>query len=337
MKKEEWQIGDVPLQTEASMRAVLSEQAERVRRQSIALGFATIVVFFVVLAVAVLLGSGCSTARTGTVSENSPHLVSATLTSGSDLTESSQFVQVVLTFDQDLEANGDVSGDFQVLVNGSDPDAKVMQESAEVSGRDVTIRLVPTAAADGSKDSVYFALYEGCLSVSAASSDGALTHVLAAEGDGSSAASTCAVMDGSARWIVPSGVSIHVTQQTAGDSSSGTCAQTTFEVTQFAQLRCVTWLSLDASGQGVYDASGSVALDSDELTDAGLVLKHNHLFLRDTERGCASDLASAIESAGNGAYTAAADGVSVTVRATSAVTGQTIDPAIVEGRLADGD
>jgi len=98
VKKEEWQIGDVPLQTEASMRAVLSEQAERVRRQSIALGFATIVVFFVVLAVAVLLGSGCSTARTGTVSENSPHLVSATLTSGSDLTESSQFVQVVLTF-----------------------------------------------------------------------------------------------------------------------------------------------------------------------------------------------------------------------------------------------
>jgi hypothetical protein len=250
------------------------------------------------------------------------------------LTESGQYVQVRLSFDAPVQVDGDVSDDFNVKLNDGDIDSKTVRLSATVQDGDVIVRLQPTADADGRSSSVYFALYEGRLSVSSADASGALPHVLAAQGASGSHA-VCAVMKQPVGFTVPSGVQMSTVQAVPGNAASGTCARTVVQVTQFAQLRCVTWIGLSFDGRVVCNEYGMPSYADAESGEGTLAMKHNHLFLRDTQRGCAADMADVIQNTWPDKVTATADGDRVTITSLDAVDGQTIMPFISEGRCAD--
>lgn len=251
-----------------------------------------------------ILLSGCT--ATAVIDDASPHCVDSSIAAGSDLTESSQYAEVRMTFDGRLEADGTVADDLEVLVNGKAPDADTMATEAYVDGSDVVVRLVPTTAADGRDRSVYYAFYDGLVSVAARGDDGGLPHVKGAGG------SSNAVLDAPVSFTVPSGIEIQVVDAVPGDAETGTPASVSFDIEQFAQLRCCTWYSF-----------------SDDLP---LVMMHNHEFLRDTVQTCADRLAGTLSATYGDYYTAEADGARVTVHALDVVDGQQLSAAVVEGR-----
>lgn len=214
------------------------------------------------------------------VDGDSPACVGTSVSAGSDLTETSQWAEVRLTFGAPLAAEGAVADDLEVLVNGKAPDSRTVQVDARVDGTDVVVRLTPTAkAANGG--SVYFALYDGQVSVASRRDDGALPHVKAANG------SSTAVLGEARVFTVPTGVQVG---DVVREGSS-----VTFAITDFAQLRCCTWFGFD-----------------EELP---LVKLHNHGFYRDTPTTVAERLAATVNANYSDAYVATSDGPNVTVTA----------------------
>lgn len=283
---------------------------------------------------------GCSAGENvvGAVGEGSPHLVDAAIEAGSDFTESGQYVEVCLEFDAPVAAVGsassttgavDVTGDFSIELNGEAPDAQTIVASAVVEDGVVIVRLVPTAVADGRSASVYFALYEGQLTLAAAADDGSLPHIVASDDD-----AVCAVLDQPVRYAVPSGVVFELVESEPGSSSEDVCAHSTYRIVQSAQLRCISWLGL--SLDGVPDNEyGTPAYSATALEDGTLALKHNHFFYRDTPEGCAADIADVAGSAWSGQVDVQSSNDTVTVTARQAVDGQTVELRLFEGRLSD--
>ncbi len=216
-----------------------------------------------------------------------------------------------LAFDEELEASGDVASSLAIEIDGEEPDASVVAREAFVEGSELVVRLSPTEAADGSSAAVYFALYAGLLSVGAADESGALGTVRAAD-DGA-----CAVLDDPALFVVPSGLAFDIVSAVEGDEEAGVCAETVIEVSSFAQLRVISWVTLGEDGP--------------------VVFKHNHQFLRDTNATAADSLAQAISTGTDGAFTAVAEGRQVTITATEPHDGQLIEPTLVEGAVDDFD
>lgn len=251
-------------------------------------------------ACALCLLAGC--APQAVVDGASPRQQSAALTAGG-MTEAEQYVEVRIAFDAELEAQGNVADDFDVLVNGEAPDARTMQVSAEVQGRDVVVRLLPSEQAEQRSGSLYFALYDGLVEVAPRNADGSLARVKAQDG------SSNAVMDGAVRGTVPSGVVIAGVQALEGTAERP--AEVSFAVQQTASLRCCTWLSF---GEGL-----------------PAVKLHNHEFTRDFPETVAARLADTINADCEDALEAQADGSVVTVRARTAQEGQRLDAAVIEG------
>lgn len=255
----------------------------------------------------VVLMAGCS--ASATVDENSPRCVGVSVTSGSDLTESSQYAEMRLSFDAPLEAAGNVADDLEVTLNGAEPDADTISVEARVEDSDVVVRLVPTAAADGKSVAVYYALYDGLVQVSAKADDGGLAHVKAQGG------SSNAVLDEPCSATVPTGIELTVDAQAAGDAASGTPASVTFTVEQFARLRCCSWLYF---GPGL-----------------PIVMTHNHEFARDLPATCAQRIADTVNANYGEWLQASCDGATVTVTAAAMEDGQVMDAVLVEGVGAD--
>ncbi len=252
--------------------------------------------------------AGCSAAAV--VDDASPRCTGAVVEAGSQLTEESQYVEVRLAFDADLEADGDVAGDLDVLLNGEEPDSRTIAVEACVEGSEVVVRLVPTeAAAGGTSSSVYYALYDGLVSVAASAENGGLAHVHAAGG------SSSAVLDEAVSLTVPTGIQVGGVESVTGDAAAGVCASVSFDVQQFAQLRCCAWFSF-----------------GDSLPT---VMMHNHEFLRDTQKTCAERLAQTVNASCEGQLVAQADGARVTVSAVAAVDGQELSVSLIEGVGAD--
>lgn len=258
------------------------------------------------LAATVLL-TGCS--AHAVVDEGSPRCTGASVASGSDLTESSQYAEVRLGFDAPLEASGNVADDLEVTLNGAAPDAKTIAVEAQVEGSDVVVRLAPTAAADGESAAVYYALYDGLVQVSAKSDDGGLAHVKAQGG------SSNAVLGEPCSATVPTGIELAVDAQAAGDAASGTPASVTFTVERFAQLRCCSWLYF---GPGL-----------------PIIMTHNHEFARDLPATCAQRIADTVNANYGEWLQASCDGATVTVTAAAVEDGQVMDAVLVEGVGAD--
>lgn len=258
---------------------------------------AFVVAFAVALAVVLVVLAGCAPAVN--VDEGSPECTGATVSAGSDLTEESQYAEARLSFDAPLVASGSVLDDLDVRLNGKAPDGKTIAVTAEVEGGDVVVRLMPTReAAKGG--SVYFALYDGQLSIAAKRDDGALPHVKAADGD------STAVLPEARVFTVPTGMQVG---EAARDGNS-----VTFEIEQFAQLRCCAWFRL-----------------GDALP---LVKMHNHAFYRDTSTTAAERLADTVNAYYGDAYTASANGAFVTVTARDAGAGALV-AELVEGAGVD--
>ena len=265
------------------------------------------VAFAAVVAVLALL-VGCSTKAT--VDGGSPRAVSMSCAAGSDLTETSQYVEARIAFDAPLEASGDVAADLDVTLNGEVPDGKTIAIEASVDGDELVVRLVPAAGADGSNASVYFALYDGDVRIAAKSPDGGLAHVKAA------GLSSNAVLDKACEFTAPSGMEISVTAAGGSDSAPAAVSEgaqgpwATIDFAQFAQLRCCTWFSM---GDGL-----------------PIVMMHNHEFARDLPSTAAQRFADTVNANYGDALVAVVDGSSVTVRAIDASAGS-LDPRVCEG------
>lgn len=243
------------------------------------------------------------------VDAGSPRCVSADVAAGSELTESSQYVEVRLGFDGDVEVVGDAVADLDVLVDGREANPRAVQARAWADGRTLVVRLAPTPAADGSRPSVYFALYGGLVSVAARSEDGGLPHVRATGGPSS------AVIPGRVSFTAPSGVRVGDVESVPASAEAGTPATVSFDVESPAQLRCCTWFSF---GDGV-----------------PMVMMHNHEFLRDTPRTCALRLADTINADAAGTLCAHARGTRVEVSMPAAADGRSLGVEVVEGRDVD--
>ncbi len=260
----------------------------------------------VAFVVCAALMAGC--APTATVDDASPRCASARVAAGSDMTETSQYVEARFTFDQPLEATGDaaaVASDFAVTLNGAAPDERTIAVEATVEGPDVVVRLVPASGADGSDASVYFAVYDGLVRVAASAENGGLAHVKAQGG------SSSAVMDAPLEFTVPSGVEVAQVDAGAADADAGTGAWVTFDFTQFAQLRSCTWF---------WFADG-----------LPLVMIHNHEYARDLPETVAARFADTVNTNYGDDLEAEADGARVTVRALQAVDGQELTVRLSEG------
>lgn len=250
--------------------------------------------------------TGC-TAK-ATIDESSPQFGSVSIAAGSELTEVSQYVEVRLSFDEVLEASGDVAGDVRVLLNGEEPNAQTVSCQVYVEGNDVVVRLSPAAGAGETSTGVYFALYDGLVSVAAAADDGGLPHVKIAGG------SSNAVITEQVSFTVPSGVEIGAIEAVAAADASDGLASVSFDVTRFAQLRCCTWI---AFGDG-----------------APIVMMHNHEFARDTEKTCAQRLVETINTNYGDSLSAECDGARVTVRAVDASIAS-LSPVLIQGAGAN--
>lgn len=264
----------------------------------------TQVMLCTLLAMMLLCLAGCASAAV--VDDASPHMVDAIISAGSELTESSQYVEVRLAFDAPLEATGNVRDGLAVLVDGEEPDARTMQVSAEVEGQDVVVRLTPTAAADGSSSSTYFALYEGLVSVAPKAADGGIPQVRVQGGTSNAVAEE-------ATFTVPTGFAVAEVSAQPGSAAEGVPASVDFTVTEFAQLRCCTWFDFGT----------------------GPIYMHNHEFLRDLPSTAAARLAQTVNARCADQLVAEADGAQVRIQAANVTDGQLLGVEILEGPGVD--
>ncbi len=249
---------------------------------------------FSLLALAALAAcAGCGAAA---VDETSPQVSEVQLSVVGAGTESSQGVEVRLEFDSQVSVSGDALEDFALLLNGEEIDASAVSVAARASATSLTFSFTP--AGEG-----LFALYQGQLQVAAAREDGALSHITGASG-------AAAVLAEPISATLPSGLAIEVSAQRAGSTAENVRAQTSFEVTSPALLRCITWFSPDGG--------------------ATVLLKHNHNFDTADAAACAADLAAVVNDSNCG-VTATAVGATVTLTATTVEDGQLLEPCVVEG------
>lgn len=257
--------------------------------------------FALMLAVCACGLSGCGQAK---VDEASPQVTGVELSAQSDMSETSQHIDIVVGFDQPILADGDVLGDFRLMLNGAEVDAKSIAVEARASADAVTITLRPASDAQGPQAGTYFATYQSAFSLSSARDDGALPSITGTSG-------SAAVMGQPIEGVLPSGAAIEVTSSQAGSAAANTPAKATFTVTSPATVRAITWFSPDGG--------------------ATKLLKHNHTFYNASAQDFAADLAKSVNAASGLGVRATAKGDTVTLTATSVSDGQKLDPVIVEG------
>lgn len=245
-----------------------------------------------------------------TVDEDSPTVSGVSFTAESDMSETSQRIEVRLEFDAQISVSGDPLDDFEVLLNDEPIDEDVIKLEAEANAEAVTLVLSPAdeASEGSSSGGSFFAVYAGKISVASAREDGALPSITGVSG-------SAAVLDEAVTGTLPSGLAIQLVSSRAGSEAEGQTAQASFEVTSPALVRAITWFSPDGGET--------------------LVLKHNHEFAGADAEDCAANLAEAINEADlvldGTAVSATASGSVVTISAAEAVEGQEFDPVIVEG------
>ena len=262
------------------------------------------------LVCAVLLCScacvGCSQAKVG---EGSPHVDDVQLKAMSDMTESSQSVEIRVSFDRPVSAAKSVADDFRVLLNGAELDGGAVALDVRTSADAVTFVLHPAPEATGLGKGSYFALYQCGFSIESVRSDGALPSITGADG-------ACAVLDDPIEGTLPSGLALETLSARAGSTADNQAAQTVIRVSSPALVRAITWFSPDG---------GTTKL-----------LKHNHTFADADASECAADLANIVNKASGLGLTATAHGDQITLTATSVNNDQVIEPIIVEGTGVEG-
>lgn len=239
-----------------------------------------------------LVGCSSSASRAG----DSPiaDLSAATVQTGSDFTEGSQFVEVRIPFDRDITADDGAASDLTVTLDGNAPDSKTTEVSVTSSGKNLVVRLTPTANAEGVQSGSYFACYQAQLAISSRDGNGTLGHVTGPDG-------SAAVLEGELDLKIPSGMRVKTTGSTKGT--------TTVEVTRTAQLRCCTWFRVGSE----------------------TFYQHHHLFEQETKASEAASLAESVNENLAGKYRAKAKGARVTIRGLGANAKRKFDVKILEG------
>ncbi len=253
------------------------------------------------LVVCACMLAGCGDVK---VDDTSPQVKDVHLSAQSDMSESSQHIDITLEFDRPISASGDVMGDFSFQLNGADVDAKAIFVEALPSADAVTVSLRPASDAQGPGAGAYFATYQSAFSLSAKAADGALPSITGSSG-------AAAVLAQPVTGVLPSGAAMEVTSSQEGSTEANTPAKVTFAVTSPATVRAITWFSPDGG--------------------ATKLLKHNHAFASADADDFAADLAEVVNAASGLGVRATAKGTEVTLVATSVTDGQKLEPVIVEG------
>ena len=247
----------------------------------------------------------CACGSQARVDEASPRVANVDLATTSSMTEVSQAIRISVSFDGPISAQGDVAGDFALLINGKTPDSSVVKTDVRANANGVVVTLSPAdGAAQGAGAGQFFAMYQAQFSLASSREDGALPHITGQSGSN-------AVIDQPIEGTLPSGLAISMDEQRAGSAAENVAAQTTFTVTSPALARVITWFSPDG---------GKTVL-----------LKHNHAFAQADAQDCAADLVKVVNAQTGLGISAQAQGAQVTLTAATPVDGQVISPCIVEG------
>ncbi len=247
-----------------------------------------------VFLLACFLCAGCSPK---TDSELSPSLVSADVSSYSEGTEDSQYVQVDLRFDKEIKVESQSAESMRITIAG---DRVGKDKCTLTEGEDGQ-----TAVLKISVDAVT----KGVLEIERSEKASTISDIRDTTGK-------YAVKDFTLEGIIPSGVAL-------SDISSGD-GMVVKNVDSVWNIRSIAWVGLTKNGQ-LQPASEE---DANEMLD-GYVAVHGHDFLIEDEEKIAQKIAETLSRVYPEGYSFSSDGTRVTARCTDG-TGGTLDIVIYQ-------
>lgn len=248
--------------------------------------------------------------RTKPVTADSPGITSYKVTSGSEDTESSQYVKVSVIFDKPIKIIKSAKKDFIITVDGKALDAKVADYSVEAmsdnsQGLIITIHATPNAQSPDK--GTYFALYEGGLQIRTASEG--LHGVLSADGK-------LSVRWNTINCTIPSGMVMTTVSAQEGNAADAIPASLTVRVDETPKIRVVTWLQLCVNGQPALDKNA--VHENYTYCNDGSIPLHVHQFIQSTPSNCAQSIAEQLNSffGNTGDFTVTQNGETITIKST---------------------
>lgn len=249
---------------------------------------------------ACLLCAGCGPK---TNSELSPSLVSASVSSYSEDTEDSQYVQVDLRFDKEISVASQSAESMRITIAGE----RVREDECTLSAGEDSQTAVLKISVD--------AITKGVLEIQRSEKADTISDIRDADGK-------YAVLDFTVQAIIPSGV-------TLSDVSSGD-GRVVKNVDSAWNIRSIAWVGLTKDGelQPVSEKNANEVLD-------GYAAVHGHEFLMEDEERIAEKIAETLTRVYPDGYSFSADGTQVTARCTDG-SGGALDIVIYQYLYVNG-
>ncbi|SDB22286.1 hypothetical protein [Eubacterium oxidoreducens] len=223
--------------------------------------------------------TGCSSAKYNT--DYSPHISDITAAGRNEGSESSQFVDITLTFNQTISLSDDPLANMDLTIGGKSPDYDKLTVTQNADNA-LTIAVPVTAITTGN------------LVIDEKKENTGYTGILNED------ASACAYPF-SCELLIPSGISL-----TTDESYSG--GGTKVQVEGTWDIRSITWLELLSDGSPVT----SQVSDTSELYQDTAIAVHGHDFLLCDETMIAETIAETLTKHFGSSYAFYANGSSVT-------------------------
>lgn len=268
-------------------------------KKSIIQKFSMIAVFLFLCSVCIL---GCGSAKVD--EEKSPSLLSASVSSYNEGSESKQYVKVLLEFDQDISVNDKSDDSLRITISGervqNDEYTLSQGESPEQAELLISVE----------------AITKGVLKIEKSEKADTISDIRDASGE-------YAVQDFTLEGIIPSGVTL---SDVASDETS-----VTKQVDSVWNIRSIAWVCLTKDGE-VIPVNES---DTNEELD-GRVAVHGHEFLTEDEGVIAEKIVETLDRVYGEEYQFSSDKNRITAKAVNGETG-TYDIEIYEYLKINGE
>ncbi|MCR5666937.1 MAG: hypothetical protein K6G01_08910 [Eubacterium sp.] len=223
--------------------------------------------------------TGCSDAKYN--SETSPHISDVTASGRNEGSESSQYVDVTITFEKAITLGDDPLSNMDITISGESPDYDELTITQSADNA-LTIAIPVTAITTGN------------LVIDEKEEDTGYPGILNEDGSACAYPFTCEL-------LIPSGITL-----TTDDSYSGGGTRVNVEGTW--DIRSITWLELLSDDAPVT----SQVSDTSELYQDTAIAVHGHDFLLSDETMIAETIAETLTRHFGSSYAFYADGTSVT-------------------------
>lgn len=231
------------------------------------------------LAVVLLIAAGVFLCRVRVDEENSPQLTGLEVTSYNEGTEESQFVQVDLIFDREIQIMSDRCDNLRITISGNrvQPDEYIFKAGEDGQ----TARLVISVDA----------VTEGILKIEKLKVEGVISEIRDAK-------KKYAAQDFQIEAVIPSGVTMSTVEEEAG--------KVVKSVDSVWQIRSIAWIGLLEDGE-LIPVSETRRL---EMLD-GRAAVHGHEFLIENEKDIAKNIVETLEHNYGSEYQFSCDGTKV--------------------------